>query len=702
MSVTLFLLITATAFTLFNSTDLSFYSELYTENAVFSITVFCTGTVIGILLLFAMKKINALCDVYCKRVSYILFALMGIVMLIFACVFAGRPLTDGYFTLQQASALANGSEQYIDESMHYFTVYGNNNMFVLIHTAFFKVLDIIGVSDRFFAVVMVNVIVTFTSHIFVFNALKKLLSIQKATSVLLLIALNPVYYLCLPWVYTCTYSLLPMSVILNLIAQIARCKRKFLISVYSVLMGAVAVIGYLIRPTAIFFLIAFVVCGVLYILKRKDMIKRACIVGLCVIIGFCSVFAVMNECIEAYVEDGSKHFPLTHWIMLGLNKTGQYDRADYIFTSQYVNTDEMRKGNIEEICRRIKDRGIVGTAAHAIKKLGITFSSGGNNCYRRTSKDCTECSVYDYIYGEKRNAFMLYAQGFRFATLILACVSIWHQIRKRNDVMLLFSVTLLGGMVFYILWEAKAEYSIPFLSAILILAADGTEHISLHNTSKKLRKLLYIVSALFICVSIVGYVPYVKQEMSFTDYSLDYGSDTLLCDYPKITDNGKLTQIFYAAADINTVELSTKITDKNSTAKYSINLYRCGSECYKQTVSAADVKGGKIYLRFSGGKSDNHVMYCLKITPYSTNTADSIVFRHMRTNGIDLYPGKCTQGGDERTDMYINAYKKYSGNYYSAVQYAFFITIAAVVMAAAHYLIRRKLNDKALYSDPLL
>lgn len=75
---------------------------------------------------------------------------------------------------------------------------------------------------------------------------------------------------------------------------------------------------------------------------------------------------------------------------------------------------------------------------------------------------------------EQTDFMIVYCQAFRLATMLLAAVSLLSKHGKRlEDPLFPVVLTVFGGIVFYLLWEAKAEYSIPFIPILLCLSADG-------------------------------------------------------------------------------------------------------------------------------------------------------------------------------------------------------------------------------------
>lgn len=139
--------------------------------------------------------------------------------------------------------------------------------------------------------------------------------------------------------------------------------------------------------------------------------------------------------------------------------------------------DEVPKvhANLGKIKERLIDYGISGLARHSLRKLAVTWGDGSARYYLRTGEN-DRVQPLTLLDSEQTDFMIVYCQAFRLATMLLAAVSLLSKHGKRlEDPLFPVVLTVFGGIVFYLLWEAKAEYSIPFIPILLCLSADGVQ-----------------------------------------------------------------------------------------------------------------------------------------------------------------------------------------------------------------------------------
>lgn len=165
--------------------------------------------------------------------------------------------------------------------------------------------------------------------------------------------------------------------------------------------------------------------------------------------------------------------------------------------------------NLGKIKERLIDYGISGLARHSLRKLAVTWGDGSARYYLRTGEN-DRVQPLTLLDSEQTDFMIVYCQAFRLATMLLAAVSLLSKHGKRlEDPLFPVVLTVFGGIVFYLLWEAKAEYSIPFIPILLCLSADGVQAPSRSNTEQYLPNA-YDRQCLCACLSrfFLRYVPF--------------------------------------------------------------------------------------------------------------------------------------------------------------------------------------------------
>ena len=635
-------------------------------------------------LFFFFKRLKTFSQKQLNICTAVLFFILIAGEVLCITLFNSVPGTDSYTTLDEAVAIKDGFDRYLDDSLGYFEGYSNNNLFVLLNAAYFKAISLFGFKNYYLAGFILNALIILISYFTV----KKLFGSRRAVMVLTLGIANPVYCFLIQWIYTCISSLLPMTLIIYLGACIFKESRKHRLIIYGIITGFVSAIGYFLRPTVVFPIFAFAVCAALFVFKsnktlKQNFLKAAC-AGLSFLVVFSCTYFATNSIINSYVKDPSKNLPLTHWLMMGLKGNGSFNDDDYQFTKSFDNTEEMEKANINEIKSRVSEMGTSGVLNQGFNKLLYTWSNGSYKFYRRISVDSSNSSIYNFVCTPKCNAFITYLQSLHFAIMLLVCVSLCSQLKRAKDRLLPFTVMILGGMVFYTIWEAKPEYSIPFIFILLILAADGFD--SCLNAYKSAsnnhiitgEKISTCVIAIMIIATAAMFVQqynvYVNTDYKFKDYSIYTGTGISFENYPGIyEENSIIEQEIYISKPINTIELSAEKTKSDSDAEYKISIYDGNKNILlnSKIVSAHDCKSGKIKISFDSIGPSGHTPLSIKIEPVSSEIKqDSIYFKYIVSRGLDRYDGVCTVNGEEQlSDLNINVYNSYSSNYYSKFQY---------------------------------
>ena len=140
-----------------------------------------------------------------------------------------------------------------------------------------------------------------------------------------------------------------------------------------------------------------------------------------------------------------------------------------------VRSPEKVHANLGKIKERLIDYGISGLARHSLRKLAVTWGDGSARYYLRTGEN-DRVQPLTLLDSEQTDFMIVYCQAFRLATMLSAAVSLLSKHGKRlEDPLFPVVLTVFGGIVFYLLWEAKAEYSIPFIPILLCLSADGVQ-----------------------------------------------------------------------------------------------------------------------------------------------------------------------------------------------------------------------------------
>ena len=296
-----------------------------------------------------------------------------------------------------------------------------------------------------------------------------------------------------PWVvvpYSDIIGLIVLSVALFLYSY-----RKL-----PVLLGISFILCYYIKPTAFILAIAVTLCS-LPTLKntirgnKKELIRIGMVV-LGVFIGFGIVkLGIFSRQIAL---DHEKTLDMTHFLMMGLNEEtdGVFDTNDVLFSESIELRDERHKQNLQVTINRLENMTPCRMAALWARKVLVAFDDGtfawateGNFFYIPvyTGHERIESFYHNLFYpdGDFYSVYLLFSQSVWLASLGLLTVPFMIRffkkefreadLEKKSSLATLspLALTVIGNIIYEILFEPRARHLLVCLPVMLILAAAG-------------------------------------------------------------------------------------------------------------------------------------------------------------------------------------------------------------------------------------
>lgn len=624
---------------------------------------------------FIFKIINNLNEKGQKVLTIGLFAVFLAVGITVCLSYTVVQTTDSYRCIDTAISFLTDKKP-IDENFPYFWYFkdfSNNNFFVLLLTIFFKICSFFGINNFISAAEWLNLALIFTSVILAFLSAKLIGGRKFAVKTLFLIVINPTLYLFTQWIYTCTFSLPIMMGIFYLFMLAKKCDKLTKRIAFSVGIGLLSAIGYLLRPTAIFPLLAAIaICVVSFRFKKEYFIKYgACLLAFLVVfsVAYIPIKTASNKPFEKTLE---YNLPLTHWVLLGLSDYGMVNKKDIKITRSGITKEGMKKADINEIKKRLKKHNLYTLARHQAKKLNNTWTDGTNNYFLRVRQIINENQITNILTGEKSMFFTLYAQAFRifsFLSLIIALILLLYKKNLKNFGLFASIITLFGGYLFYMIWETKQDYSLPFTLFLLIIASFGinklAENLKITKPVFKKSRFVRLDSILAVCcvacilVSAFGFVrlyndSVIKKNESL-DYSIKIASRKFIEPINYIPTREKpIEQTFFTKKPFNNIAVfSTKTRHNNN---YTIELYNKDNKLIKSGKIARN-KDKLCNLSFDRQIPENEQEYKLKI--FADSNEKPIRFFKTVSCGLDSYKGNLIyQNQSEKGDLFLQVYNK--------------------------------------------
>ena len=604
-----------------------------------------------------------------------LFAVMIAVYVGMISVLHIVPRNDSHSMLDQALYMARtGTNSIHPDSVYltYFSKYGNNYLLTLFFVQFFRGMDALGATDLYQTVYMLNAVCLMIGCIFSCLIARRIRNGAAAVKVLVLFVCNPVFYIMTFWVYSNTLSI-PFAMLLFYLGvclyQTENRKRKLLLGC----IGAfVAVIGYQIRPTAVFPVLAFLVGWFFYILPKlrektwhvRELAPHAAALVLLLAIAAGTQMTVSNRCQQAFGSISHANYPLTHWLMMGSHGKGVYNEADDKFT---LTLPDDKKGPVTKAktIEHYQRLGAKGTAKLWLKKMAITWGDGWFQMSRRLNQMEGYSWTYQHLIGGKSFAIKYYSQCFWLSVLLLTICNLMRQFGRRAVLTydFLLMTVILGGIVFYLFWEVKSAYAISFLPFFFLLAGGHT----LPMPEEKHRKTAARIGLCAVWAAVLigaGNVQRVAALRSQTPKYVirSYGSTWV--ELVHLFDGETMTQTFYPNHSFDTIRLKIRTQAgaadaSQESANFTVQLRNAaGQVVYETSVTPNDIEDQSRVCLDTGVQPADKNGYTLSITKHAGFKQDMSLWTSTGMS-LDSYTGTMTVGNTEKqTDLYMSVYRK--------------------------------------------
>ena len=170
-----------------------------------------------------------------------------------------------------------------------------------------------------------------------------------------------------------------------------------------------------------------------------------------------------------------------HLVMMGLNDetNGVWHAGDVAFTESFLDDSDARKeAQKAEIIKRLNDFGISGLLTHGKKKMLTIFNDGSfawgcegdfyHEIYPVRNKVAGPF-LRDMFYnnGNKYKILSTVQQGVWLFVLFLCALGIFV---RKNKGLVILSISLVGIILFNMIFEARARYLFVYLPVFIIFA----------------------------------------------------------------------------------------------------------------------------------------------------------------------------------------------------------------------------------------
>ena len=587
------------------------------------------GTIVTFFLFkYLNKKINKLSDKKIKIMAIILSIIFFIGLLLIGIFLPISSVTDLSHIIEYVNRMI--SENSLTITGPYFSKYTNQIPLLIFVYGFTKIGSIFNCNNVVLMGTIFNALFISITAYFIYLIGKEIKSPKAGLLALVFMIINPIFYLYTSYFYTDTLCM-PFAIIgLYLIIKSIKSENKINKIILATLSGFIFFIGLKIRIVVIILLIA----SSLFIFINKQInhkIKIYLALFLGLVIGFIGFKIIENS----FTIDLDKNaaFPITHWLMMGLNEdyTGGYNEPDHTLTFNEKTYDDKKEANIKEIKNRIKELGPIGIIKLEGMKIARTWSSGNYGVYAKLNNTSDGSGIYEYLGGYgNTNIFLKYTlQILKTYISLMIFIGLYQISLKKKieyDYDSIIYIALFGAIVFYIIWEAAQRYSLSFLPWMIIplgLIYSNLPSLKIFNNKKLINKLnCNKKSVLKIASIIIMLITITLLTINFNKYALETKKyeDVRILSYRgfstiDIADN-TISQSFTAEDTFNQITISFNNSNEEYESIYLFELYNGNNELlYQEKFSSNNIKNSSNHkFKFNDiPKGDNYRISLTKL-----------------------------------------------------------------------------------------
>ena len=584
--------------------------------------VLIVGSIVYLLLLIKLYKVIIKLDDKKKKIIVgILLGLQFILLLISAFVISSIPQVDLIHILTEINSL-NDTGSILNSV--YYSVYPNNRFLLII---LYGLQKIIPISNQILFSLLSTICISVMS-LFTYKTVNKVLNLNKGLLSLFICVLSPIFYLYVSYYYTDVLMLPFASILIYLIVKTKDEKNLKSNVLYGLLIGIIAIIGYKIRAVAIFILVAYFVY-LIFTKKILIVLKKFAPIIIGAILTITCIGAIENKFFTNVNVD--KEFPMTHWIMMGVNEKsyGYYSQDDYNLSSSASNVSERTDLNIKEIKNRLSDLGPFGTVKLLVVKL-VSVWGKGDYSYQKYLELVNDFNPsYSYLLEDKNIVINYLLQFSKIVVMFMAIISLINIYKSGKKSII--AISLFGAVFFYLVWEVCPRYGLSFLPWLILIGTCSYD--TLNTNYEKFKFYKY-----FKCIILV--LTLALFAFSFNKYTgISYKENIVAKDsvtnvkYISLNKEAVITQTLDLYDSFNKIRLKFKVNEIND-ATYKLELITKNEVVYEKDFKKNDLKDKK-YTDFYLDKTYEGGSYTVRLS--SDSTSDLEVYIAYKEK-FDYYP----------------------------------------------------------------
>lgn len=359
---------------------------------------------------------------------------------------------------------------------------------------------------------------------------------------------------------------------------------------------------------------------------------------------------------------------------MGFEGNGTNEAYGANYPKEIKTHNEMQEYDWKRIKKNSADYTMISFGKHIAEKVFINWCDGSSALNVKMKSDIKFSKLYDYIVCQKADGWLIYCQAFRSVLYLLMLCALFRSWKKQVEELDMLWLNCFGAILFYMIWEVKSDYSIPFLPLFCCLASEGMEWrknlssvIREHLPVKNVGIIKNAISVFIVITGIMGVLLMEKNKIHYTQEEYIIKEPVIAMNslkrMQKIEDIGvqgkQLIQYMDIQKDFNTVKIYCKKgtgkgtyhirfgdTEGNIVQEWdAISKKQIQNKQEKQTLQyeEGDKKG---YLLLKLNHPQEKGRYYLKI--YSDDGRDSIQWYYNDYAYFDYYTGDLLLGQEKQ------------------------------------------------------
>lgn len=704
--------------------------------------IFLAGSM-AVFLFLILRQIYYLLAKANETVLFIICVSIPVLMLagqlVFLIYYRSLYMWDSAYVVGAASSLLS-QHKVAGEALYYLSIYPNQNMFTVMTEALLWFGQLFGMNGseqillcNAFNMISLDVAIGFA--LLIVRRIHPTMSRHKWAFLWVILSLQPFFYMGVSYYYTITLSMPWFMAFLYLSLNLFLPKyreedfvfddtlqgndktKKIVCSLLkAVAAGLCFTVGYLFRATTIIPLVA--VLFSMFLLPVHAAVKdreqfRWHKVAISAVVVFVAVlsFLLIKPALANEVEIDTKDsaFPMTHWMMMSMTSPGCHNAEDEAYTASFATKDEKQAAVWQRMQEKADQMDFYDWMDLFSDKISNTWASGANS-YVLFMENCLHMDgIYAVVFGNHKDFMILYHQGMHILLLLgilFSCIWQIRQKEERHEGIFLLQLCLLGGFLFYLLWETGGQYSLVFFLLMVLLSLEGYQHLSEERAAFPYRLRLVNQESsvietkgqkkdiLAIAYSVAGFASiltlliflagnadiFTKESTIYTDPVVNQ----LLANESVTLKDEVLLQSFRTNDSFNQIAFQWRnpMGGEND-AVYEVTLQdMTGKEYWQQEIVASNQGyNGAFLYGFEQINPEGTTEYQLRIQKTAGSEENTLEFVTYSCGNYDVYPyGRLSMGDTVQSgDLLLQVTNQREATYTTGKRYFFFLGLCMII-----------------------